>query len=96
METILFYGMTGALVFTVNQLLLPGHVEQIGGFRGFRALVESIVVPSTQAWRRIFGLYSGSFTSRRYSVASCRSLDRTAQWVVIGAVSMSAGISPWL
>jgi proton-dependent oligopeptide transporter, POT family len=34
----------------VNQLLLPGHVEHIGGFSGFCAAVEPLVGPlSTQA-----------------------------------------------
>jgi proton-dependent oligopeptide transporter, POT family len=54
--------MTALVVlYVVNQLLLPGHVEQIGGFSGFRAALESLVGPlSTQALAsQIFGLYSG-------------------------------------
>src|SRR5438874_1494606 len=50
-ERFSYYGMTALVVlYMVNQLLLPGHVEHIGGFSGFRAAVESIVGPlSTQA-----------------------------------------------
>jgi dipeptide/tripeptide permease len=61
-ERFSYYGMSALFVlFMVNQLLLPGHVEHIGGFSGFRATVESIVGPlSTQALAsQIFGLYSG-------------------------------------
>src|SRR5437773_9856647 len=68
-ERFSYYGMTALVVlFMVNQLLLPGHVEHIGGFSGFRAALESIVGPlSTQALAsQIFGLYSGfvSFRTR--------------------------------
>jgi dipeptide/tripeptide permease len=61
-ERFSYYGMTALLVlYMVNELLLPGHVEHIGGFAGFRAAVESVVGPlSTQALAsQIFGLYSG-------------------------------------
>ena len=37
-ERFSFYGMTALLVlYLVNQLLLPGHVENIVGFAGFRS-----------------------------------------------------------
>jgi len=61
-ERFSYYGMTALLaLFMVNQLLLPGHVEHIAGFSGFRAAIESLVGPlSTQALAsQIFGLYSG-------------------------------------
>src|SRR4051794_5325822 len=61
-ERFSFYGMTALVVlYMVNRLLLPGHVERIGGFASFRATVESVVGPlSTQALAsQIFGLYSG-------------------------------------
>ena len=50
-ERFSYYGMTALLaLYMVNQLLLPGHVEHIAGFSGFRAAVESLVGPlSTQA-----------------------------------------------
>ena len=36
-ERFSYYGMTALLVlYMVNQLLLPGHVEHVVGFRGFR------------------------------------------------------------
>ena len=42
-ERFSFYGMTALVVlYMVNQLLLPGHVEHIGGFSAFRAALESI------------------------------------------------------
>src|SRR2546426_12761205 len=81
-ERFSFYGMTALLVlYMVNQLLLPGHVEQIDGFSGFRALVESIVGPlSTQALAsQIFGLYSGFVYFAAPGRHDRRSLDRTAQ-----------------
>ena len=61
-ERFSFYGMTALVVlYMVNQLLLPGHVEHIGGFAGFRAALETLFGPlSTQALAsQIFGLYSG-------------------------------------
>ena len=67
-ERFSFYGMTALVVlYMVNRLLLPGHVEHIAGFPPFRAAVESVVGSlSTQALAsQIFGLYSVSSTSRR-------------------------------
>src|ERR1044071_4447290 len=61
-ERFSYYGMTALLaLYMVNQLLLPGHVEQIGGFPAFRAALESVFGPlSAQALAsQIFGLYSG-------------------------------------
>src|SRR6266540_3876466 len=49
-ERFSYYGMTALVVlYMVNQLLLPGHVERIAGFSGFRAAVESIVGLSMSA-----------------------------------------------
>ena len=82
-ERFSYYGMTALLaLYMVNELLLPGHVEHIAAFAGFRAAVESLVGPlSTQALAsQIFGLYCGFvyFTplARR---PDCRPLDRAAQ-----------------
>ena len=61
-ERFSYYGMTALVVlYMVNQLLLPGNVQHIFGFSGFKAAVESVVGPlSTQALAsQIFGLYSG-------------------------------------
>src|SRR5204863_9802713 len=89
------YGVTALVVlYMVNQLLLPGHVEHIGGFSAFRAALESVVGPlSTQALAsQIFGLYSGLvyFTPLLGGMIADRwTGQRNA--VVIGALSMSAG-----
>jgi proton-dependent oligopeptide transporter, POT family len=87
--------MTALLaLFMVNQLLLPGHVEHIGGFSGFRAALESVVGPlSTQALAsQIFGLYSGFvyFTPLLGGMIADRWIGQRNA-VVIGALSMSAG-----
>ena len=94
-ERFSYYGMTALLaLFMVNQLLLPGHIEHIAGFAGFRAAIESLVGPlSTQALAsQIFGLYSGFvyFTPVLGGMIADRwTGQRNA--VVIGALSMSAG-----
>jgi POT family proton-dependent oligopeptide transporter len=94
-ERFSFYGMTAlVLLYMVNQLLLPGHVEHIGGFSAFRAAVESVVGPlSTQALAsQIFGLYSGFvyFTPLLGGLIADRWIGQR-NGVVIGALSMSAG-----
>jgi POT family proton-dependent oligopeptide transporter len=94
-ERFSYYGMTALLaLYMVNQLLLPGHVEQIAGFAGFRAAVESLVGPlSTQALAsQIFGLYSGFvyFTPLLGGMIADRWIGQR-NGVVIGALSMSAG-----
>jgi POT family proton-dependent oligopeptide transporter len=94
-ERFSYYGMTALLVlYMVNQLLLPGHIEHISGFAGFRAAVESVVGPlSTQALAsQIFGLYSGFvyFTPILGGLIADRWIGQRNA-VVIGALSMSAG-----
>ena len=94
-ERFSYYGMTALLaLYMVNQLLLPGHVEQIAGFAGFRAAVESLVGPlSTQALAsQIFGLYSGFvyFTPLLGGMIADRWIGQR-NGVVIGALCMSAG-----
>ena len=40
-ERFSYYGMSALLVlYMVNQLLLPGHVEHVAGFAAFRAMIE--------------------------------------------------------
>ena len=94
-ERFSFYGMTALVVlYMVNLLLLPGHVEHIAGFPAFRAAVESIVGPlSTQALAsQIFGLYSGFvyFTPLLGGLIADRWIGQRNA-VVIGALSISAG-----
>ena len=98
-ERFSFYGMTALVVlYMVNQLLLPGHVEQIAGFTGFRAALESVFGPlSTQALAsQIFGLYAGFvyFTPILGGIIADRWIGQRNA-VVIGALSMSAGHSRW-
>jgi POT family proton-dependent oligopeptide transporter len=94
-ERFSFYGMTALVVlYMVNQLLLPGRVEHIGGFSGLRAALESFFGPlSTQALAsQIFGLYSGFvyFTPLLGGMIADRWIGQR-NGVVIGALSMSAG-----
>src|SRR5512132_4290138 len=94
-ERFSYYGMTALVVlYMVNQLLLPGHVEHIAGSPAFRAAVESVVGPlSTQALAsQIFGLYSGFvyFTPLLGGLIADRWIGQRNA-VVIGALSMSAG-----
>src|SRR5207249_3685237 len=61
-ERFSYYGMQALLVlYMVNRLLHPGHIERIAGFGPFRHLIESFRGPlSVQALAStIFGLYTG-------------------------------------
>jgi hypothetical protein len=52
--------MTALLVlYMVNQLLLPGHVEHVAGFAGFRSDLESVTGPHLTLGiaSLIYGLY---------------------------------------
>jgi proton-dependent oligopeptide transporter, POT family len=94
-ERFSYYGMTALLVlYMVNQLLLPGHVEHVAGFAAFRSAVESVTGPlSTQALAsQIFGLYSGFvyFTPMLGGLVADRWIGQRNA-VVIGALSMSGG-----
>jgi POT family proton-dependent oligopeptide transporter len=94
-ERFSYYGMTALLaLYMVNQLLLPGNVEQIAGFAGFRAALESVFGPlSTQALAsQIFGLYSAFvyFTPLLGGIIADRWIGQRNA-VVIGALAMSAG-----
>jgi POT family proton-dependent oligopeptide transporter len=95
-ERFSYDGRTGLLaLYMETQLLLPGHVEQIAGFAGFRAGVETLFGPlSTQALAsQIFGLYSGFvyFTPMFGGMIADRWIGQR-HGVVIGALSMSAGL----
>jgi len=93
-ERFSYYGMSALLVlYMVNQLLLPGHVEHVVGFAAFRTMIEDTFGPlSTQALAsQIFGLYSGFvyFTPVIGGWLGDRIGQRSA--VVIGGLSMSGG-----
>ena len=94
-ERFSFYGMSALLVlYMVNQLLLPGHVENVAGFTAFRATVESVFGPlSTQALASlIFGMYAGFvyFTPLLGGIIADRWIGQRNA-VVIGALFMSGG-----
>ncbi|MCJ7451514.1 MAG: peptide MFS transporter [Steroidobacteraceae bacterium] len=94
-ERFSYYGMTALLVlYMVNQLLLPGHIEQVAGFAAFRAAIESVTGPlSTQALAsQVFGLYSGFvyFTPMLGGLVADRWIGQRNA-VVIGALAMSGG-----
>jgi POT family proton-dependent oligopeptide transporter len=93
-ERFSYYGMSALLVlYMVNQLLLPGHVEHVSGFVAFRAMIEGLFGPlSTQALAsQIFGLYSGFvyFTPVIGGWLGDRVGQRNA--VIAGALSMAGG-----
>ncbi len=94
-ERFSYYGMTALVVlYMVNQLLLPGHVENIAGFAAFRAVLEGAFGPmSTQALASlIFGFYGGFvyFTPVLGGMIADRWMGQRNA-VVLGAVLMSLG-----
>ena len=82
-ERFSFYGMTALVVlYMVNQLLLPGHVEHIGGFGSFRATIESARRPTLDAGAGIADFRALLRLCLLHAITrwdSSRSLDRTAQ-----------------
>jgi proton-dependent oligopeptide transporter, POT family len=87
--------MTALLVlYMANQLLLPGHVEHIAGFAGFRRAVEALTGPLSPVALAslIFGLYTGFvyFTPVFGGMIADRWIGQRYA-VVIGALLMSAG-----
>ena len=93
-ERFSFYGMTALLtLYMVDQLLLPGHVEHIVGFDGFRNALEAVTGPLSEIALAslIFGLYSGFvyFTPVFGGLIADRWLGQRNA-VVLGALSMSA------
>jgi POT family proton-dependent oligopeptide transporter len=94
-ERISFHGMQALLVlYMVGQLFLPGHIERIVGFAGFRSAIEYLTGPlSTQALAsQIFGLYIGLvyFTPVLGGLLGDRVLGRS-RTVTLGALLMTAG-----
>ncbi|HET7201769.1 MAG TPA: peptide MFS transporter [Steroidobacteraceae bacterium] len=94
-ERFSYYGMAALLVlYMVNQLLLPGHVEHVAGFEAFRGALESVRGPmSTQALAsQIFGLYTGFvyFTPLVGGLIADRWIGQRNA-VIIGALAMAGG-----
>lgn len=94
-ERISFHGMQALLVlYMVEQLLLPGHVENIVGFETFRATIEAATgTLSPQALAsQIFGLYIGLvyFTPVLGGLLGDRLIGRRRA-VMLGALLMTGG-----
>ena len=94
-ERFSYYGMTALLVLYMSQsLLLPGHVEQIAGFAGFRHALESVFGPMTPLAlaSQIYGLYTGFvyFTPVFGGWIADRWIGRRNA-VMAGAILMSCG-----
>ena len=94
-ERFSYYGMTALLVLYMSQsLFLPGHVEGIAGFSGFRAGLESVFGPMSvlALTSQVYGLYTGFvyFTPVFGGWIADRWIGRRNA-VVLGALLMSAG-----
>lgn len=95
-ERFSYYGMQTLLVlYMVKQLLLPGHVERVGFFGPFHALVNRLNAAdlSGQALASaIFGLYAGGvyLTPLLGGLIADRWLGRT-RTITLGAILMAAG-----
>ena len=95
-ERFSYYGMQSLLVlYMVNRLLHPGHIEYIAGFVPFRHVLETAyrghldIQPLASA---IFGLYTGLvyLTPIAGGLLADRLLGRT-RTITIGALLMAAG-----
>lgn len=94
-ERFSYYGMTSLLtLYMTQQLFLPGHVENVVGFGGFRAAIESVFGPLTPLAlaSQVYGLYTGFvyFTPIFGGLIADRWLGRRNA-VVLGAIMMGAG-----
>src|SRR5690242_12356329 len=94
-ERFSYYGMQALLVlYMINRLLHPGHVEHITGFIPFRHLIESLRGPLDiqPLASTIFGLYTGLvyLTPIAGGLIADRWLGRT-RTITIGALLMAAG-----
>lgn len=94
-ERFSYYGMQTLLVlYMVNQLLLPGHVDNIAGFPAFHAFLEKLNGPvSGQALASaIFGFYTAGvyLTPILGGLLADRVLGRT-KTITLGAILMALG-----
>ena len=94
-ERFSYYGMTSLVVlYMVQQLLLPGHIEHVAGMHAYRSALESMFGPmSRQALAsQTVGFYTGLvyFTPLIGGWIADRLLG-AKKTVLIGALMMSAG-----
>jgi proton-dependent oligopeptide transporter, POT family len=94
-ERISFHGMQALLtLYMVGQFFLPGHVEKIVGFAGFRGAVEGLFGRLTTQGlaTQVFGLYIGFvyITPVLGGWLGDRALGRR-RTVALGALLMTAG-----
>ncbi len=94
-ERFSFYGMRALLIlYMVQELLLPGRIENVAGMGAYRNVVEGIFGPlSTQAFAsQTFGLYSGFvyFTPLFGGLLADRWLG-SRKTVMIGIALMTGG-----
>ncbi|MEZ5744886.1 MAG: peptide MFS transporter [Sphingomonadaceae bacterium] len=94
-ERFSFYGMRGLLIlYMVQELLLPGRIENIAGMDAYRGFIEGLFGElSTQAFAsQTFGLYSGFvyFTPLLGGLIADRWLG-AKRTVMIGIALMTAG-----
>ena len=95
-ERFSYYGMQSLLIlYMVNQLLHPGHIEHIAGFTAFRHFLEALYrgpLPVQPLASAIFGLYTGLvyLTPIGGGFLADRLLGRT-RTITLGALLMAAG-----
>lgn len=94
-DRVSFHGMQALLtLYLVEQLLLPGHVENVAGFAAFHAAIVAVTGPlSVQALAsQIFGLYVGFalFAPILGAAIGDRWLGRSRA-VILGGVLMTFG-----
>lgn len=97
-ERFSFYGMQSLLVlYMTQQLLLPGHVEKVWGFAGFKAFLQQIhifgdVSTTVALGSAVFGAYAALvyLTPLLGGFIADRVLGRTPT-IAIGAIAMAAG-----
>ena len=95
-ERFSYYGMQSLLIlYMVDQLLHPGHIEHIAGFASFRHFLETLYrgpLPVQPLASAIFGLYTGLvyLTPIAGGFIADRLLGRT-RTITIGALLMAAG-----
>ncbi|HEV2746285.1 MAG TPA: peptide MFS transporter [Allosphingosinicella sp.] len=90
-ERFSFYGMQALLVlYMVNELLTPGHIENIGGFEAFRIFYPDLDGQALAS--AIFGTYAASvyLTPILGGFIADRLLGKR-RTVLIGAVTMAVG-----